>query len=315
MPIQKHLILSLFAVLALFSNGKSQTVEVEKLEIFGIRDSANFNVLQDKALYAEGWDTLAQPKFWRLLMNLSKDSAVLNIGSTREIIEYINLDAWNKLTELQKENYRDSVRKARGLSDSEKLYLTSGKSHYYEFEKAIPSIHRAIPLFEKEYVDAWYAQAILLIESPGKLYERSPVGALGSFQLMKSVAIKMGLTVNRSVDERKDFDKSAVAAAKLIRTICLPETNKILDDLCVEYDKNDLWYKLLVLHVYHAGAYNVKKALHVIQPTKGDMALIQTLWKTEAGSFRNASQNYSQIALASLLELDTLINKKFVVSN
>ena len=64
------------------------------------------------------------------------------------------------------------------------------------------------------------------------------------------------------------------------------------------------------MHVYHAGAGNVKKAVNVINPTEGNMELITTLWQTEAGGFRNASQNYSQLVLASMLELDDIINNR-----
>ena len=146
----------------------------------------------------------------------------------------------------------------------------------------------------------------MLIESPNKL-QKSSVGAYGSFQIMRKVAISLGLKVNSTVDERKDFDKSAWASAKLIRTICIPETNKILNANNVAFNPNDLWYKLLVLHTYHAGAGNVRNAVNVIQPEEGDMGLITTLWQTEIGSFRNASQNYSQLALATLIELDRII--------
>jgi hypothetical protein len=70
----------------------------------------------------------------------------------------------------------------------------------------------------------------------------------------------------------------------------------------------DLWYRLLILHIYHAGAGNVSRALSVIQPETGNMDLIKRLWHTSAGGFRNASQNYSQIAIATLLELDDHVN-------
>jgi len=56
----------------------------------------------------------------------------------------------------------------------------------------------------------------LLIESPNKL-QKSFVGAYGSFQLMKNVAIQIGLKVNGYVDEREDFNKSAWVASQLIK--------------------------------------------------------------------------------------------------
>ena len=63
----------------------------------------------------------------------------------------------------------------------------------------------------------------------------------------------------------------------------------------------------MVMHVYHAGAGNVKKVLEVINPSVGDKELITTMWQTEAGGFRNASQNYSQLVVASMIELDHII--------
>lgn len=61
------------------------------------------------------------------------------------------------------------------------------------------------------------------------------------------------------------------------------------------------------MHSYHAGAGNVKKALFTFKPTKGDINLIYTLWRTETKHFKSASQNYSQLVLAAMLE----VNEKF----
>ena len=125
---------------------------------------------------------------------------------------------------------------------------------------------------------------------------------------MKSVAIQMGLKVNSSIDERKDFEKCAQGAAKLLSTVCIPETNKLLEARGVQYSQSDLWYKLLVLHVYHAGAYNVGKALNCIPKEQmNGNKIITNLWDVECGSFRNASQNYTQVALASLIQLENIV--------
>jgi len=283
------------------------------VEVSGLHDSLNYQFVQNKQLYSQGWDKLEQPKFWRTLMTMGNDSALINIGSTRKIIRKVAVKDWNKMSNDNKDAVRDSVKNHYGLPDDEHVYMTSGKKAFYDFDKVIPSIGQGIKIFNENNVDPFFAQAILLIESPNKM-QKSPVGAYGSFQIMKGVAINLGLKVNRQTDERKDFDKSAWASAKLIRTICIPETNKILDAKGITYNPDDLWYKLLVLHSYHAGAGNVKNAVNQINPTKGNMKLITTLWQTEIGSFRNASQNYSQLALASLIELDKIIYKncKFI---
>ena len=126
---------------------------------------------------------------------------------------------------------------------------------------------------------------------------------------MKSVGLKYGLKINSKIDERGNLEKSAVAACKLISSICIPYTNKMLAKYNMAYCETDLWYRLLVLHVYHAGAGNVAKALNVMQPQVGNMAMIMQLWNTNAGGFQNCSQNYSQVAIASLFELEDYLLK------
>ena len=302
---RKHLLL-IFLLIYGFRSYAQLLEKHRVIEVVGLHPFDDYKFVQSQQLYAEGWDKLEQPNFWRTLMTMEADSALINIGSTRQIIKKVSVKVWDKLSDDSKDVIRDSVKNHYGLPEDEHVYMTSGKKAFYDFQKVIPSIGRGIEIFNSNNVDPFYAQVILLIESPNKL-QKSSVGAYGSFQIMRKVAISLGLKVNSTIDERKDFDKSAWASAKLIRTICIPETNKILNANNVAFNPNDLWYKLLVLHTYHAGAGNVRNAVNVIQPEEGDMGLITTLWQTEIGSFRNASQNYSQLALASLIELDRII--------
>ena len=106
------------------------------------------------------------------------------------------------------------------------------------------------------------------------------------------------------MDERADFDRSAYAASSLIKHICLPYTRQMLDSLHISYNESDLWFRLLVMHSYHAGAGNVRKALFSFMPKEGGMNLIYTLWRTETSRFKSASQNYSQLVLAAMLEMN-----------
>ncbi len=257
-------------------------------------------------LVEENWDTLGQPLFWKEVMKISPDSCIINVASTRRILTKDSFIKWKAQTEAQKSIYKDSIRKLYRLPDSTAIYVTSGKNHFYDFKKVMPSISKAVAIFQYFNTDPWYAQTILLIESPGKL-AYSTVGAYGPFQLMKSVAINHGLVVNKTVDEREDFDKSAMGAASLLRKTCIPEAKRILNRHNLAFNETDLWFRLFVLHIYHAGAGNVQGLMTHMNPKKGGQELIRLMWQNEYGGFKNASQNYSQVALASLLTLRELI--------
>ncbi|MEO1450526.1 MAG: transglycosylase SLT domain-containing protein [Bacteroidota bacterium] len=263
-------------------------------------------ILWDSLMYTQRWDTLKQAIFWRQVMRMPKDSCLVSLAADRTIFSKMSLRDWEALGDSLKEEYKDSLRLASGLPTDAPIYVTPGKSHYYAFDKVLPSIAKGIQIFKILGVDPWYAQAILLIESPGKL-QYSPVGAYGSFQLMEEVALEQGLVVNDSIDEREDFPKAAQGAAGLLAERCIPQTRHILRKRNIPFNESELWFRLLVLHSYHAGAGNVEGVMKQIEPETGGMALMQRIWQTEYGGFKNASQNYSQVALASLMELDALM--------
>ena len=243
-------------------------------------------------------------------MQLSSDSCLVNIGSTREIIEKTSLATWNSQTKAEKASFRDSIKKLHGLPQDAHVYVTSGKSDFYKFQVVYPSISEGVAAFERFEVDPWYAQAILLIESPGQL-KKSRAGAYGPFQLMPAVARAQGLTVNRYTDERKDFERSAYGASRLIHRVCIPEAKRILNARNLAFDENDLWFRLFVLHVYHAGAGNVSAVIAKINPSEGGQSLIRSMWVNSAAQFGNNSQNYTQLALASQLILDEMVHENY----
>ncbi len=272
------------------------------------KDSSNYLFVNTDDLIEERWDQLAQPVFWKKVMLLSPDSCLINIAATRTILGTDSFIKWKAQTEEEKTQYKDSVRKFYDLNSTEKIYVTSGKSNFYQFDKVIPSISKAIPIFKKHKTDPWYAQAILLIESPGKI-KFSNVGAYGPFQLMKSVARSHGLIVNKTIDERKDFNKSAKGAASLIRKTCIPQAKRILKKYDIPFSENEVWFKLFVLHIYHAGAGNVEGLIESFETKPTNQELITKMWQSEWGGFKNASQNYSQVALAAMLNLREVIEK------
>ncbi|MEO9533047.1 MAG: transglycosylase SLT domain-containing protein [Crocinitomicaceae bacterium] len=303
-------IIGLVAAVTSFSQGKFDKHLVE-VEIEDSKELLTFVKTPD--LFEERWDTLAQPNFWKFVMQMSPGTSILNVRATRQILEITSLEEWNKKSDDEKEAHRALLRKENGLPEDERIFMTTGKNDFYQFDKVFPSISKGVNIFIDNDTDPWYAQAILMIESPGKL-AYSNVGALGPFQIMKSVARNHGLRVDKYVDERKDFDKSAMASSHLIRTACIPEAKRIMRKFGIEVkgeEQYKLWFRLLVLHCYHAGAGNVDRLMvNVIKPKAGGQQLIDTIWHSEYGQFGNSSQNYSQLALASLLILDNLIFEK-----
>lgn len=255
-------------------------------------------VMHSDALFMERWVNLPQPQFWRKIMQLSPDSCLVNVARTRQILATLSNTAWSKKTDAEKAAYKAELKRQFQVDSSEALYVTTGKSDFYRFHEVFPTLGQGIKVFEDNQVDPWYAQAILLIESPAQL-RKSISGAYGAFQLMPSVAKNYGLTVNASIDERANFSKSAYAASQLLKQSCIPSARKILNQTEISYSEQELGFRLLVMHVYHAGAGNVAAVVKKINPKTTVMDLIQSMWVTSAASFGNNSQNYSQLALAA----------------
>lgn len=302
----RHLIS--LAVLSLAASSFAQPLENWEHEKIDVKRGSESNtILSAAAIYSEGWSEMAQPVFWKQIMQLSPDSCLVNIAATRQIVAKMSNKDWNSQSDAAKNAYRDSVRAQYGLTSEDRIFVTTGKNDFYKFERVYPDLSRGVEEFERNGVDPWYAQAILLIESPGQL-KKSKVGAYGPFQLMPAVARNMGLTVNRYSDEREDFERSAYGASRLIRTICIPEAKRILDAHNLNYSENDLWFRLFVLHVYHAGSMNVNAVVNKINPKEGGQSLITEMWQNTAASFGNNSQNYTQLALASQLILHEMVH-------
>ena len=265
--------------------------------------------IDNSSLYKEGWDSLAHTRLWRQVICMSSDSCILNVASCRQSLVCVGHDQWMSRSQEQKSNFKDSVCKICKLDSGTDLFVTTGKEEFFELRKVVPEISKAIDVFEANNCDPWYAQTILLIESPGRSKAKSSAGAKGPFQLMKAVAKRYGLRMTKNVDDRTNLEKSARAAALLLKSSCIPYVKSYLDGYHLSYNEHDLWFRLLVLHAYNAGAGNVKCVLDAINPKEGGIALFQKIWTTTCGRFKNESQNYSQIALASLLRFDEILKQ------
>jgi membrane-bound lytic murein transglycosylase D len=85
---------------------------------------------------------------------------------------------------------------------------------------------------------------LAVIESELKPTAKSWVGAVGPWQLMPTTARQLGLKVSRRYDERKNYAKSTVAAAKYLRSL---------------YNQFGDW--LLVIAAYNGGDGSVSNAI------------------------------------------------------
>lgn len=329
MKIFNILFLTLLGLTQAFANGKkSSTLDtvrivskpiaisdesssrLHKISFLNPETESFQTILVDSSLFELGWDRLPQVSFWKNLMDIKWDSSLISVASTREILQCVSTRSWNAKSNLEREYLKDSLKILKGFSPETKVLQTTGRAGAYPIDEVLEHISKGIEVFEQYEVDPFYAQAILLIESPGRLNGRSPVGAYGPFQLMPFVGKQYGLKVGGAHDERADLERSAYAASMLIKKGCIPMAEKMLQNRMICYSIDEIWFKMLVMHIYHAGAGNVIAALDQINPTEGGMGLIQQLWQTEAAGFKNASQNYSQIALVANIRLAEEIRKK-----
>lgn len=275
---------------------------------YGTKTQGKF--INNAAIFKEGWDTLSHVRFWQEIMAMPHDSLLINVAHLRKPLFSLHVSDWSCQTVDEKDEYKRLVCVSNDLSSATSIYATAGKEHFFEFRKVLPMIPTAIEIFEQEGTDPWYAQTILLIESPGKTQGTSYAGARGAFQLMPGVARSQGLVVTNTRDDRTDLRLSAAAAARFIRKVCVAEGRRLLNKYSVPFDESDLWFRLFVMHIYHSGAGNLSAALNAMQPTAGGMDFIRKLWRTEAAGFKNESQNYSQVALAAMVNFDRLLNSE-----
>lgn len=277
--------------------------------VFMQTDTVKMHFVKNEQLYLQKWDTLPQPLFWKQVINLTPDTCLINIAGIRKPLHKIPACDWHCQTEPEKKQFKEFTCQVYDLPLETNLYVTAGKKDFYEFKKVLDCIDKSVEIFIDNGTDPWYAQSILLIESPGRHKAKSYVGANGPFQLMRDVAVHYGLRVNKKMDERTNLSRSAMAAAKLLKNSFIPKVKELLESKGIAYNETDLWFRLLVLHAYHAGPGNVACVINQLNPTEGGVELFKQIWKTECGGFKNESQNYSQIALANILLFDEFVNK------
>lgn len=253
----------------------------------------------------EGWDTMPEINFWRRIISTSADSSVANIFATRTCLKTFSrhaIDSFEKAGKL--EVLREEIRNQYNAPAGSRIIFTSGRKWFYNFEPVKGKIGRGMKIFDSLGVDPFYAQTVLLIESPGSSKQKSIAGAYGHFQIMPFNARKYGLRVDQYKDEREDFDRSAWVSAMLFKETFIPLAYRWCQELGFTPDEHALWFKLLVMHCYNAGPYGVKSAMKVVPNHNQGNKLIHKLWHTTAPYFPSEAQNYSQLAIACYLEFE-----------
>ncbi len=150
---------------------------------YGTKSQSKF--INNAAIFKEGWDTLSHVRFWQEIMAMPHDSLLLNVAHLRKPLFSLHVSDWSCQTVDEKDEYKRLVCVSNDLSSATSIYATAGKEHFFEFRKVLPMIPTAIDIFEQEGTDPWYAQTILLIESPGKTQGTSYAGARGAFSAVR----------------------------------------------------------------------------------------------------------------------------------
>ena len=257
-------------------------------------------------------------QFWLRDIRLSPDSFLVVNNKSREILAIAPKQVIQKIEQGDNLKVYSGLYKYLTNSDTiGSVKFVRGRNLFFQYDYIGPKISKAAKIFEQFELDPIIAKLLLIIESPNNNKGKSISGAVGHFQLMPSVAKQYGLKINIQTDEREDFMKSSIAAAKLVKGYCVPWAKKIAQKkgLNTDFTENPLWFNLLVLHIYNAGAGTVSRAVDQISDVSNGRDLIQQLWITQYRAFGNSSQNYSQVCLASYLAYKDFLKDKIWQKN
>lgn len=145
---------------------------------------------------------------------------------------------WVVFPELLEEHREESRNYIKRYSQRERDYII------HMFSKGKKYFPQALEIFEKYNVPSEF-QVLPALESNFNANAVSRAGAVGYWQFMGTLAREYGLKIGGKNDERKNFEKSTIAAAKFFR-----------DQL--DYFDNDI---LMTVAAYNCGQGRVRSSI------------------------------------------------------
>jgi hypothetical protein len=304
--------------LSLTSGGERSHISVNENE-FALTNDSHFviendtfhflSIEKDSAAYELLYSN--NVAFWKKDIMLSSDSFLVVNQFDRQVFDVVHKNSVNKIERSQNLTTLGTLYGYRyNVPQQIKIKFVRGRREFFDYAVIGPKLKEAYKVFNAVGADPTIAQLLLLIESPNNHKGVSHSGAAGHFQIMPSVARKYGLRINARFDERHNFARSSYAAARLVKEYCIPQAKRICNARGIEISEESLWFKLLALHIYNAGAGNVSIAVRHLPEVANGNELIKRLWRTNVGAFQNSSQNYSQVCLASYLGYKDYLKSK-----
>ena len=102
------------------------------------------------------------------MMQVGPDWSVVYAPSSRKILNRIPTVIWKKFNRYQRYQHLQEFSKQHCVEGN--LFVAQGKSNFYRFHEVLPEMKSVIATFNRYGVDPWYAQSVLMIESPESGY-------------------------------------------------------------------------------------------------------------------------------------------------
>lgn len=148
------------------------------------------------------------------------------------------------------------TQEAQAAIEKQKAFVSSRDAYSASLDVVSKHADEIKSTADEKGVPEDVAIGVAFLENGGSETAKSPAGAMGIYQLMPSTARNLGMTVTKSIDERKDPEKSIEAGVSYLAT---------------NYDQLGDWG--LATWAYHAGVGNVTKALKIYAKAHDGIAL------------------------------------------